>query len=169
MATFGNTATGGTSSGRKNEIIACRFTLGEDASVTKLTAYAFGGAGPGTINVRGIIYAESGGLPGILKGLTDEVVYDTATWPPAEQDFTFPSPVSLTAADYYLGVFLDNATDYMYLHSDAGSTDQTRFDQTVTYPTPPDPFGTPDWQESWALEIFATYELPAGGIFYLKA
>ncbi len=58
---------------------------------------------PGQQQLRGIVYADDGGAPGALVGLTDEFTFqssETAGW----YALPFASPLALSSGDYWLGL-----------------------------------------------------------------
>ena len=69
----------------------------------KLTGYVSGlGAGSGSQPVRAVIYADSGGAPGALLGVSNAVTITAGrAW--GWVDFTFPTSVSVSAGTVWMG------------------------------------------------------------------
>ena len=81
-----------------------KFTAPQAGNVFKLTGYMSGlGAGSGSQPVRAVIYADSGGNPGALLGVSNAVTI-TAGQAWGWVDFTFPSAVSIQAGTVWLGI-----------------------------------------------------------------
>ncbi len=129
-----------------------KFTLSEDASVTSLTIRVK--AASGTINVKGVIYDDdgAGAIAGTLEGTTAVTSVDTST---AEKTFTFDTPVSLTAGDYYIGYIAGGTGDYgvfwntgHYWHD---------FTPAGAYATPPSTCPALNDHSGGDLSAYATY------------
>jgi hypothetical protein len=163
MATFGNTSVSGagTASMTAGYFKGSKFTLAEDGTVTKFTAYV---AGAGTNNqaVKISCYIDNAGAPGALKGCSNEVTI-TAAQAAGWQDFTISS-FALTAGTYWLGYFA-GATE-----AGANSYRQTTGGVHATcadsYPTPANPAAAPDGTGTRNYCIYATYT-PAGRVHRL--
>lgn len=160
MSTFGDTGTTGAYSGQSSgNIVVCKFPLSEAASVTKLTAEITGAASAGSQVLRGLIYADAAGVPGALKGaIGTEVSFTSTVSNVAAVDLPFSSPIALAAGNYWLGMMWGAANLFAGLTQVAGVANQVKFINTgLTYPTPPDPFGTPSGSLAWIVRVFATY------------
>jgi len=132
---FGKTTIGGTVWALGDNKWMGKFTLSEDGFVVGLRFYGKWDGTGSTLN-KGFIYADSGGIPGALKGTTNEINVDstTAQWWTLE----FPSAVSLPAGAYWLGILAEEAGTYVYY--DSGGTSAY---YTETYSTGPiDPCGS---------------------------
>ena len=82
---------------------ANRFGLSSAVRATRLRAYLDGrGRTTGSQNVRGVVYADAGGVPGALLRSTAAVTI-TAGRAPGWVDFAFSSPLSLAPGNYWLG------------------------------------------------------------------
>jgi hypothetical protein len=105
VQTFGTTAPGGAwGCPGANAKYGNKYTLGENGTVTKITAYMQGNATTtGSQRFRTMIYAAdaAGGGPGTLLATSQEAIV-AATAAPGPVDFPFASAVSLTAGDYWL-------------------------------------------------------------------
>ncbi len=76
-----------------------KFTAPQAGNVVKLTGYVSGlGAATGSQPVRAVMYADSGGNPGALLGVSNEVTI-AAGQPWGWVDFTFPSQVAVQRGD----------------------------------------------------------------------
>lgn len=154
MATFGKTTIGATQDyNSANFVGGSKFTLTEDASVTKITLYCRGA--PSAALVKCAIYDDDGGSPSTpnnLRGVTQEVLIGTSY---AWIDFIFSSPISLTAGIYWL---MFNQNQDIAFMADAGTN---RLVYTAsTYPTFPDPL-IGEIFENDIISIYATYMTPA--------
>lgn len=140
--TFGSTNVGGSAdsfaAGRKR---VNAYSLSQSGSLTKLSLYlAPTGQTSGQADIEGVVYADSGGSPGALLGTTGQLVY-SAGQPAGWYDLSFPSPLSLTAGSYWIGVITGGSSGiagfrYTYL---AGSRD---YNPNAYTSGPTDPFGS---------------------------
>jgi parallel beta-helix repeat protein len=146
--TFGKTNIGGTSkSCYFGDTHLGKFTLNEDGTVTKITAYISGAWGnPAT--VRAGIYSDSAGSPSRVKGTTSNtVVSATAGW----YNFTFSTPLSLTAGTYHIGFY--SGDNDMVCYYDTGSTGQYNYNNWRDF-RDPYPGGS---TQNWDISVYATY------------
>lgn len=164
MATFGETTAFGTGfqvaqAGGIETVHSDLFTLGEAGDITKITAYCWTvtSNGDSISHAKAVLYDSSGNLLG-----TSPAVELNGT--PAWRDFTFGSPISATAADYYLGLigepFSVNSEQAGIGTTNDSSTTAVR-DSSGSYASPPDPQSTTS-NTSWSPSIYATYT-PTGG------
>lgn len=153
MATFGDTNIEGTATPMgQNFVEVFKATLTEAASATKMSMY-IPTAAADTGVCKGVIYATSGGEPAALVAATNETTLSSsAGW----SDLMFASPVSLSAADYYIGYFYGTTTNNVsWVFAATGGT--RRKITTATYPTAPNPFGTPGTSDSLQMSVYVTY------------
>jgi hypothetical protein len=146
--TFGKTNIGSTSTPcYVGDTHLGRFTLNEDGAVTKITAYISGAWGnPAT--VRAGIYSDSAGSPSRVKGTTgDTVVSATAGW----YNFTFSTPLSLTAGTYHIGFY--SGDHDMVCYYNTGSTGQYNYKNWRNFGDPY-PGGS---TQNWDISVYATY------------
>ncbi|MGH2871337.1 MAG: S8 family serine peptidase, partial [Solirubrobacteraceae bacterium] len=154
-ASFGTTSVGGSSDNfwadreRLND-----YSLPVPGSVTKLSVYLAPTSVSGQQDLEGVLYADSGGSPSALEGTTSQFVFsstDAAGW----YDLTFPTPVSLAAGTYWIGIF---SGDTQSVAGFRYSTVTASRDITVqTYSSgPSNPFGsfTTDGEQ---MSLYATY------------
>ena len=110
MSTFGRTSYAGCTwdgAGDADGKVIGRYTLTESGNVSKLTIYVDNSSG-GACYIRGIIYSNNGSnQPYSLLGTGDSMSVAGAQGP-GWVDLTFPTPVALTAADYWIGLQLDS-------------------------------------------------------------
>jgi hypothetical protein len=118
-------------------------SLSEPGTLTSLRTYFYStsrGAGSAT-RVRGIIYADAGGVPGRLIAVTPEVTNIVAG---AWRELPLTTPVALTPGAYWIGIWGDSSQD-------AVSIDAHNLYKPVTYSTTgaaQDPWiqnGDPGW------------------------
>jgi hypothetical protein len=152
MAIFGNISTGGGSYSYIpiSQGNVSNFILLEDGDVTKLTVEAAGG-----VDVKGIIYADSSGVPGERKGVSSI----TAIGSRGQYDLVFPVPIALTAGTYWLGLVSGGTAISFYINSSAGN--KVYGNGSLGYDFPADPFGGSQLNDNYASHVFATYD-PVG-------
>lgn len=148
--TFGKTDVGATINHFPNaSLSACRFTLSQNGNVSKLTVY-FKGTNSNHVggDARCVIYDVSGGEPNALVAQSDVVNVPDGVdgW----IDFPLPSPISLTAADYYLGIIS------AFVLEGAMTVAGVNRLSSASGLTPPNPFGTSS-SSSNQKSIYATY------------
>lgn len=151
MSTFGKTDVGANTANyvTGNYKQGSRYQLTEDGDVTKITLrckYKQTGA----CNVKCAIYSDSGGAPDALQGESQVVSVDD-TW--AWRDFTFASPISLSAGYYWLCLL---GVDDVYIAWDTGYTNQAAWNADAYADGFSDPFGTPGYVDR-EISIYATY------------
>lgn len=121
MGTFGETGQSGAYRAlAADESRASKFTLGSAQVITRLVAYVSGGGATGSQVAKGVIYTDSSG-PSALVAATQEVTVTSgqaAGW----VTFAFAAPVSLAAADYWLGLHTGATGANIRLYNDTGST-----------------------------------------------
>jgi glucose/arabinose dehydrogenase len=127
------------------------------SNVTKLTGYVSGlGAASGSQKVKAVIYADSGGNPGALLGVSNEVTMNAGTaW--AWKDFTFASPVAVQAGTIWMGYIASTTSDLTQLRYDAVSGELHYNVNSGGYAAgPTNPFGTPTLSNKH-YSLYATY------------
>jgi lysophospholipase L1-like esterase len=130
------------------------FTVSGGASVSKLTAYLAGG-GQAT-SLRLVLYADDGtGKPGALAGVSNEVTL-AAGQGPGWVAFTLPSPVSIAAGTYWLGLWIGGPSGIYYYDSVAGS-ERYIPDPYSSTGLPNNPYGSSPGSSSSFYSIYATY------------
>lgn len=102
-------------------------------------------------NIRGIIYANSGGAPGALVAAGTDVGISSLN-NGTDIDLPFSAPQNLSLLDYWIGVHSDRAATFGALNG-AGSTIYGGDEYTAT----DNPFGTPSTYHSGKLRISAPY------------
>ena len=103
-AWLGNPSIGGSLAGLAADLKAVnRYSLPTAATGAELRVYLAPTGTPGQQTLRGIVYADAGGAPGALLGVTEELTFPssaTAGW----YDLPFSSPLDLASGDYWLGI-----------------------------------------------------------------
>ena len=131
------------------------YTVAGPVSVGKLSAYVAGGAS--VSEFRGVIYADNGGQPGALVGVTPEVTIAAGRavgW----VDLTFTTPVSIGAGSFWLGYWYADSNSRHYFVGQAGAERFVR----ATYASsssPPATFGAAATSSS-SYSVYATYSTP---------
>ncbi len=107
--TLGNTSVGGSTHtlGGNYLEVSGPFTLADSRPVVKLTGYLTGGGSP--TKMRAVIYADSGGQPGALVLVSDEVTI-AAGQPGAPVDFAVSGSPTLSPGQYWLGYWSSNTS-----------------------------------------------------------
>jgi hypothetical protein len=129
---------------------AAKFTA-TAGSVTKVDAYVSGSSTNGSQAIKAVIYSDSGGSPQTLLGTSNAVTVtknQTARW----VDFTFPSPVSVSAGSLWIG-FIANTTSGIARIAYTSSTGGLRFNNDTYSDGAANPFGS----ASSANEHFTIY------------
>jgi hypothetical protein len=103
-AWLGKPRIGGSLAGLAADLKAVnRYSLPTAGASAELRVYLRPTGTPGRQTLRGIVYADAGGAPGALLGVTDELAFPssaTAGW----YDLPFSSPLNLESGDYWLGI-----------------------------------------------------------------
>jgi hypothetical protein len=155
MPTFGNTVQGGSFDGGypADAKQGSKYTLIEAGLVSKLTGYF--GSNPKALRL--VVYEDSAGSPGALKGVTVETTTVQDTW----TDFVLPTPILLTAGDYWLCFWVPTAgsgpSTGGWPAYDAGGSRAGKTDPYSSTLDPSDPFGTPTLTDSINYSFYATY------------
>jgi hypothetical protein len=103
-AWLGKPRIGGSLAGLAADLKAVnRYSLPTAATGAEMRVYLAPTGTPGQQVIRGIVYADAGGVPGALLGVTDELTFQssaTAGW----YHLPFSSPLDLASGDYWLGI-----------------------------------------------------------------
>ncbi len=163
-STFGTTNPGASTDTASSDLKeVSKFTAPAAVSVFKLTGYLSGlGAGSGSQPVRAVIYADSGGSPGALLGVSNAVTITAGSaW--SWVDFTFPTSVSVPAGTVWMGYIAGTTSDLTQLRYDTAANDM-RFNLNAGgYGSgPTNPFGTPNLSNKH-YSLYATYSTAGGG------
>ena len=126
--------------------------------MSKLTAYL--GGGSSASKLRGVIYADNGGAPGVLVGTSTELSIAAgaaAGW----VDLSLPSSLSLPAGSYWLGYWYADANSRHYYVDAAAAERYAPAAYSSTNPAPAS-FGTASTSTS-NYSIYASYTTGGGG------
>ena len=163
-STFGTTTVGAsidTASVDLKEV--SKYTAPQAGSVLKLTGYVSGlGAGSGSQPIRAVIYADSAGSPGALLGTSNEVIISAGrAW--GWVDFTFPSPVAISAGTVWMGYIGGATNDLTQLRYDTLSGDLRYNGNPGGYAAgPSNPFGSPVLSNKH-YSLYGTFNSGGGG------
>jgi hypothetical protein len=131
-----------------------RFQLTTAGSVSKLTMYLYPTGTSGQQSIKGVIYGDQNGLPQALLGVSSPITFrstDVAGW----YDLTFPTPISLSAGVYWIGVNsgpTSNIAGFRW-----GSVAGSRALNANSYAAgPSNPFGTATI-DAEQMSVYATY------------
>ena len=162
MPTFGNTNVETTQSGQNtNTVVPCKFTCPESGFLQKITQRLIGFSGTSTTqDVKMHLYADNAGVPGAWIASSTNSFAIAGNSAEAWYDFTF-SNEALVATPYWLSPHYGDAPTRIALLYNP-TTGTIVYDNTVTYPTPDDPFGTPTGSFTWLVSIYATYAAAPG-------
>lgn len=150
MPTFGDTTAGGSSfpcSG--DRAIVRSFTLTDDADLVSITIF-FDGSSGANEDHKGLIYADSGGLPGALLAVTA-----AGTLAPAATSLTLPISGTLSPGTYWLGGVASGFAARWAADASGGGQRQ----EGVTYATPAGTFGTPAGSTVDGISAYVTYNI----------
>lgn len=137
-------------------VIGNAYAAPATGTLSKLTFYVGGAGAGGTQVFKGLVYADSAGSPGALvaNAVTNAITVasaDAAGW----VDMTFATPPAVTnGATYWLSVIAGGTTLKAQRYSTGGAN---LVYKAATYPTYPDPFGTPDGTVVEVFSLYATY------------
>ena len=133
------------------------FSAPQAGTVTKLTGYVSGlGATSGSQPVQAVIYADSGGAPGALLGVSNQVTVAAGqAW--GWVDFSFSSPVSIQAGSLWMGYIAGSTNDLTQLRYDSSPNEVHYNTNTGGYGAgPTNPFGNASLA-NMHYSIYATY------------
>ena len=119
-----------------------RYTAPQAVPVSKLTGYVSGlGKSSGSQPVRAVIYADSGGNPGALLGVSNQVTIQAGrAW--GWVDFTFPSAVTVGAGTVWMGYIAGSKDELIQLRYDSSSQElHYNFNSGGYAAGPSNPFG----------------------------
>ncbi len=137
-----------------NKKRATKATLSVAGSVYKLTMYLAPTGVSGQQVMQGILYADQGGSPGTLLGVTNAFTFSSsnaAGW----YDLLFPSSIALTPGTYWMGVISGNTNHVAGFRWN--SVSQMRALNANSYASgPSNPFGTATI-DSEQMSIYASY------------
>src|SRR5581483_10082825 len=108
-ATFGTTSVGSSSTSFTSDHKQVNeYALGTSGTVSKLSVYLQSASKRGQQQLRGVIYADSGGQPSALIAVSNQLTFsksNSAGW----YDLPLGTPVHLAAGNYWIGI-LSGAT-----------------------------------------------------------
>jgi hypothetical protein len=156
-AWLGNPSIGGSLAGLAADLKAVnRYSLPTAATGAELRVYLAPTGTPGQQTLRGIVYADAGGAPGALLGVTEELTFSSsaiAGW----YDLPFSSPLDLASGDYWLGIISGpqpNVAAFAY-----DPVPDVRADNANAYAAgPSDPFG-PIVTDNAQMSLYLVYDI----------
>ena len=158
VSVFGTTTPGsGTDNAGPGYKEVSKYTAPRAGNVTKLTGYIAGrNVGTTTQAVRAVLYADAGGNPGALLGVSNEVIVThRQAW--RWVDFIFSSPVAIPAGRIWMGYFAGSATSsVVQMRYDTIGGDEKYNKNSTAYPAASNPFGTAS-TASAHYSLYATY------------
>jgi len=150
MPTFGDTTPGGSSFPMNTDRAVVRsFTLTDNADLVSITL-AFDGSSTSAENHKGIIYSDSGGLPGTLVAVSSPGLLGIGG-----TSLTLAISGSLAPGTYWLGGVTDGFTGRWVADAGAGGQRQ----ESLTYASPASSFGTPAGSTADGISVYVTYNL----------
>ena len=163
-STFGTTTPGASADTASSDLKeVSKFTSPAAVSVFKLTGYISGlGAGSGSQPVRAVVYADSGGNPGALLGVSNSVTIAAGrAW--GWVDFTFPASVAVPAGPVWMGYIAGTTSDLTQLRYDTVANDLRYNLNAGGYGSgPTNPFGAQTVSNKH-YSLYATYSTTGGG------
>lgn len=158
MATFGKatdgTSSSGTSSARKRVSSASPASDGIVQTAT-IRNWIFGGTGNG--NTKAIIYADSGGSPGAILAISDQLNISNTS--EQANTYTFSGAQKITVVGgttYWIGFIQDTLSGSGSLTVSRDSTGNGHKFDANTYASPEDPYGTAT-NATGIIDCFITY------------
>lgn len=120
---------------------ATMYTLTENGAISKITAYAAKQLGDRV--AKAVIYSENpANTPDVLLATSQEVALTSTSY--AWIDFTFSTPVELTAGNYFIGIITDAVTSNTVTVKCGNTGSLINSFNTDTYSDgAANPFGTP--------------------------
>jgi hypothetical protein len=152
--TFGDeNIRGSTATLNQNHCTAAKFTLSESGDVTKIAAYGNGSGSPA--DSKALIYSHSTGAnaPDALLG-TSAVTSVTTT--PGWWEYTFSSPVALSAGTYWIAVVTNGNLVFYYTTGVSGA--RLMHDATIGYASPLSTWSGGSALADYTMSIYATYD-----------
>jgi hypothetical protein len=133
-----------------------RYSLPTAAASVDLHVYLAPNGVPGDQRLRGVVYADDGGVPGALLGVTDELDFmssSTAGW----YALPFARPLTLASGDYWLGLISGPQVDVAAFAYDPVSG--SRAANANAYAAgPTDPFG-PIVTDNAQMSLYLVYDV----------
>ena len=145
-----------------------KYTAPEAVLVSKLTRVCVRlGVASGSQPVRAVIYADAGGDPGALLGVSNEVSIQAGqAW--GWVDFTFPSAVSVAAGTVWMGYIAGSKSDLTQLRYDSSSNELHYNSNSGGYAAgPSNPFGKVVLS-NMHYSLYATYTVAGGALRLLR-
>jgi chitodextrinase len=138
-----------------------RFSLPDDGSVTRISAYVDGNgpASSGTQPIRFVLYGDQAGAPAALVGATASHTIVKGA-PGAWVTLALPAPLPLSAGDYHLGI-LSGGTGQLGRYAAVSLAAGLKQNDQPFATDPSNPFG-PVTTFDLGLSIFAEYIPEAG-------
>jgi hypothetical protein len=160
-AWLGRSRIGGSLAGLAADLKAVnRYSLPTAATGAELRVYLAPTGTPGEQQIRGTVYADAGGVPGALLGVTDELTFQssaTAGW----YSLPFSSPLGLASGDYWLGIISGpepNVAAFAY-----DPVPNVRVGNANAYAIgPSDPFG-PILTDNAQMSLYLVYDVAGPG------
>ena len=134
-----------------------RYSIGVSGTLTKLSVYLQPTGTSGQQVLRGVIYADQGGAPGGLLGVTNEITFhstDTAGW----YDLSFPAGISVQPGTYWIGM-MSGSTSYIAAFRWTSVAGSRAYNANPYASGPSSVFGTAS-TDAEQMSIYATYSMP---------
>jgi hypothetical protein len=156
-AWLGKPQIGGSLAGLASDLKAVnRYSLPTAADGAELKVYLAPNGVPGDQRLRGVVYADAGGAPGALLGVTEELDFtssSSAGW----YDLPFARPLTLPSGDYWLGLISGPQPDVAKFAFDP--VPDSRAGNANAYAAgPSDPFG-PIVTDSAQMSLYLMYDV----------
>ena len=134
-----------------------RYSLPTDAQAGAIRIFLHPSGTSGQQVLKGVVYADSGGVPGPLLGTTEQLTYQSSE-PPDWHYLTFPSLLKLARGNYWIGVIAGDQSGVAAVAYDTvpGVLD---FNANPYSAGPSDPFG-PVVSGDEQLSMYMAYYAP---------
>jgi len=155
-STFGKTSVGASSdSMAANRKRVNAYSVSSSAAVSKLSIYLQPTGTSGQQALRGVIYADSGGAPGALVAVSNELSF-ASTQAAGWYDLALPGAVTLSPGRYWIGMVSGGSSYVAGFRWDSVSASRVFNSNTYTS-GPTNPFGAVGASDSEQMSIYATY------------
>ncbi|HET7051839.1 MAG TPA: hypothetical protein VFI54_26450 [Solirubrobacteraceae bacterium] len=156
-AWLGKPRIGGSMTGLASDLKAVnRYSLPTAAAGAELRAYLAPNGVPGDQRLRGVVYADAGGAPGALLGVTGEIDFPSSA-PAGWYDLPFATPLELSSGDYWLGLISGPQPDVAAFAYDP--VPDSRAGNANAYAAgPTDPFG-PIVTDNAQMSLYLVYDV----------
>jgi len=131
------------------------YSVSSSVSVSKLSIYLQPTGTSGQQVLRGVVYADSGGTPGALVGVSNELSF-ASTQAAGWYDLTLPGGITLSAGRYWIGMLSGGSSSVAGFRWDPVAGARVYNSNSYTS-APSNPFGGVTGSDGEQMSIYATY------------